>query len=58
MLKDYKTKDEPKQYPQKLRCERDCVLPGLGEWKVGELIVDSALIKKLFKHPFFKVTEE
>jgi hypothetical protein len=58
MLKDYRTKDEPMRFPSKIRCERDCVLPGLGEWRAGELIADVSLIKKLFKHPFFKVTEE
>lgn len=58
MLKDYKSKDDPTRFPNKIQCERDCVIPGLGEWRVGEVIVEASLIKKLFKHPFFKVTED
>lgn len=36
-----------------LTCITECVMPGLGQFAVGDIITNETLIGKLKDHPFF-----
>jgi len=41
-----------------LKCIRECVMPGLGEFHVGDIIDSGELYTKLADHPYFTTTIE
>ena len=42
----------------RLKCVRDCVMPGLGEFKAGETIDSAELYGKLADHPNFSIATD
>ncbi len=36
-----------------LTCTTECVIPGIGQFAVGDNITDEAIIEKLKDHPYF-----
>lgn len=58
MMNEYKTKDM-KDKPSKLKCVAECWAPGLGFFKVGEILSGAELVEKLNGNPnFIEITEE
>ena len=41
------------QHIPKLTCIKECVMPGIGQFAVGDVITDEILVEKLKDHPFF-----
>ena len=57
-MDNYKTKDM-KDKPSKLKCVAECWAPGLGFFKVGEILSGAELVEKLNGNPnFTEITEE
>lgn len=57
-MDNYKTKDM-KDKPSKLKCVAECWAPGLGFFKVGEILSGADLVLKLKGNPnFIEITEE
>jgi hypothetical protein len=57
-MDNYKTKDM-KDKPSKLKCVTECWAPGLGFFKVGEILSGAELVEKLNGNPnFIEITEE
>jgi hypothetical protein len=44
-------------FPNVLVCIRECDMPGVGAWGVGDEVTDPDLIKKLTGHPYFDTKE-
>ena len=51
-MDNYKTKDM-KDKPSKLKCVAECWAPGLGFFKVGEILSGAELVDKLKGNPNF-----
>jgi hypothetical protein len=48
-----------KDKPSKLKCVAECWAPGLGFFKVGEILSGAELVEKLNGNPnFIEITEE
>lgn len=52
MMNDYKTKDMTDK-PARLKCVAECWSPGLGFFKVGEILSGTELVEKLKGNPNF-----
>lgn len=58
MISEYKTKDMADK-PARLKCVAECWAPGLGFFKVGEILSGDELVKKLKGNPnFIELKEE
>lgn len=40
-----------------LVCTRECDMPGVGAWSVGDVVTDPELLKLLAGHPYFDSKE-
>lgn len=58
MISEYKTKDMAGK-PARLKCVAECWAPGLGFFKVGEILSGDELVSKLKNNPnFIELKEE
>jgi hypothetical protein len=60
-MNEYKNKDMKSVKVEiiRLKCVRECWAPGLGEFKVGEILSGTDLVVKLKGNPnFIEITEE
>jgi len=57
MMKNYKTRDMKPAKPTALVCIRECEAPGIGAWKVGDIVEDERALEYLKDNPNFKPKE-
>lgn len=54
MMNEYKNKEmKSESKAMRLKCIRECWAPGLGEFKVGEILSGTNLVEKLKENPNF-----
>ncbi len=49
---------ETSELPKALKCLQECVAPGIGYWKPGDLVTDRETIAYLRSNPNFEATKE